>query len=314
LPAALIALSSFSQPAEADEVESDSVDEAEVEPDWIPSIEAGLETFDYNVDTTVVNQINPPAWQGDQSDAERQTMFRIGGELMGPMFEGLPGRPRLFAQGGVQIRLFSSDEIFRDGDPIVPFQPETILAQYPANGLEQFELPGEFTGQGSEITGRFENPSWYAGLGLAFSVPIGTNTLLYIKPSIQYSLEKIDLSGALTTVDEPVPRVDPTPCGTSPPTSPPPPCIREFFIHRSRDKSSTTDHSVGAGIEVAVVPFRKVRPIRVSLYAEARFLWLVSGSTTRLADPDGVATYSITRDDFGIKGGGGLRFSWLGFD
>jgi hypothetical protein len=43
-------------------------------------------------------------------------------------------------------------------------------------------------------------------------------------------------------------------------------------------------------------------------------MWLVSDSTTRLADTNGVATYSITRDDFGIKGGGGLRFSWMGFD
>jgi hypothetical protein len=141
-------------------------------------------------------------------------------------------------------------------------------------------------------------------------VPIATNLLLYIKPSVQYSMEKIDLPAGLTTVDEPVPRVDPIPCGTSRPD----PCIREFIIHESRTTASTTDHSVGMGLEVAVVPFRSARPIRVSLYAEARFLWLVSDSTTTFADPNGIATYSVTRDDFGIKGGGGLRFSWVGFD
>ena len=137
-------------------------------------------------------------------------------------------------------------------------------------------------------------------------MPIATNLLLYIKPSVQYSMEKIDLPAALTTVDEPVPRVDP----------PEPPIIatREFFIHKSRAKASATDHSVGAGLEVALVLFRKARPIRVSLYAEARFLWLVSGSTTRFTDSNGFATYSVMRDDFGIKGGGGLRFSWVGFD
>lgn len=342
LSSAVITLSSFSQSAAADEIEPDSVYEPEPEPEpkpepapepksepkselapppaaaghdlpepsWIPSIEIGLETFDYNVDTTVVNQINPPSWQGNQSEAERQTMFRIGGEPMGPSFENLPGRPRWFAQGGAQIRLFSSDNIFGDGDPMVPLQPELQLAQYPTNGLEQLELPGDFEGQGSAITARFQDPSWYAGLGVAFSVPIGTNRLLYIKPSVQYSMEKIDLSGALTTVDEPIPRVDPLPCGVREAQQ----CIREFFAHRSREKTSTTDHSVGAGLEVALVLFRSVRPIRVSLYAQARFLWLVSGSTTRFADSDGVATYSVTRDDFGIKGGGGLRFSWVGFD
>ena len=156
---------------------------------------------------------------------------------------------------------------------------------------------------------QFQDPSWYAGLGIAFSVPIATNLLLYIKPSIQYSLEKIDLSGALTTVDEEVPRVDP----------PEPPLIitREFKIQTSRKNSSTTDHSIGAGLELELVLFRSVRPIRVSLYAQARFLWLVSGSTTRFADLNEaprIASYSVMRDDFGIKGGAGLRFSWVGFD
>jgi hypothetical protein len=291
------------------------------EPSWIPSIEVGLETFDYNVETTVVNQINSPSWDGTQNEAERQTMFRFGGELMGPMFENLPGRPRLFAKGGVQIRLFSSDDIFRNGVSIeelqrvnVPpdeLQPERDMARYIRSGYNGLILPGEFSGQGAAVNARFQDPSWYAGLGVAFSVPIGINRLLYVKPSVQYSRERIFLSAALTTVDEPVPRLDPSPCGTKAAF---PPCIREFFAHRSGDNAWITDHSVGAGLEVSLVPFRTARPIRVSLYAEARFMWLVSGSTTRLADSDGVATYSITRDDFGIKGGGGLRFSWMGFD
>ena len=324
---AIITLSWFAQSAEADEIEPDSVHESEPEPapdppapaavaqeppepSWISSIEIGLETFDYNVDTTVVNLKNSPAWDGNQSEAERQTMFRIGGELMGPMFKDLPGRPRLFAKGGVQIRLFSSDKIFGNGDPIVPLQPERGLIQYNLNGLAQFDLPGFFEGQGSAITGRFQDPSWYAGVGVAFSVPVGINWLFYIKPSAQYSMEKIDLSGVLTTVDEPIPMVDVFPCGIREDD----PCIREFFVHRSSEATSTTDHSVGLGLEVAAVPFRTIRPIRVSVYAEARFLWLVSGSTTRFADSDGVATYTITRDSFGIKGGGGVRFSWVGFD
>jgi hypothetical protein len=287
-----------------------SEDEGPSEPSWIPSIETGFETFDYNVDTTVVNHINPPAFQGKQSEAERHLMFRIGGELMGPMFEDLPGRPRLFVKGGVQIRTFSSDKIFGIGNAFVDVQPEKGIILYGNSGDQGRDLPGDFEGQGSEISARFQDPSWYAGLGIAFSVPIATNLLLYIKPSVQYSMEKIDLPAGLTTVDEPVPRVDPIPCGANLED----PCIREFIIHESRTTASTTDHSVGMGLEVAVVPFRSARPIRVSLYAEARFLWLVSDSTTTFADPNGIATYSVTRDDFGIKGGGGLRFSWVGFD
>jgi hypothetical protein len=336
LSSAIVTLSWIAPPAEADEIEPDSAYEPEPvaepelepapkpdgppppeaarepsEPSWIPSIETGVEVFDYNVDTTLVNLNNSPAWDGTQSEAERQTMFRIGGELMGPMFESLPGRPRLFVKGGAHFRLWSSDQVFGVGDPAVPQEPEEQVASYERRGgVAAKPLPVSFLGQGSAITARIQDPSWYAGLGVAFGVPFGTDRLLYIKPSIQYSMEKIDLRGMLTTVDEPVPMVDPDPCGNNRPD----PCTREFFIYRSNEEANTTDHSVGLGLEVAVVPFRNVRPIRVSLYAEARFLWLVSGSTTRFADSDGVATYSVTRDDFNIKGGGGLRFSWVGFD
>jgi hypothetical protein len=282
------------------------------EPSWIPSIETGFETFDYNIDTAVQNFINPPKYQGAQKEAERQLMYRIGGELMGPMFEDLPGRPRLFVKGGAQFQMFSSDLIFRDGDPYVEGEPESGINGYDALGALNKDLPDAFVGQGSEISARFNNPSWYAGLGVAFSVPIATNLLLYLKPSIQYSVEKIDLPGGLTTVDEPIPRLDPPSCGTAP--GRPTPCLREFIIHRSRATKSTTDHSIGAGLEVALVPFRSARPIRVSLYAEARFLWLVTDDTTEFADSSGIASYSVIRDDFNIKGGGGLRFSWVGYD
>ena len=284
------------------------------EPSWIPSVEIGFETFDYDTDSTVQNFINPPAWAGAQAESERQLMFRIGGELMGPIFEDLPGRPRLFAQGGVQLRTFSSDQVFILGDPSVPLEPESSTGRYLNLGDLGQTLPGDFPGQGGEIFAQFQDPSWYAGLGVAFSVPIAKNLLLYLKPSVQYSMEKIDMSGSLTTVDEPIPRVDPVNCPQTPNNPQSVPCVREFFIHRSRAFGRSTDHSVGPGLELALVLFRSVRPIQVSLYANARFMWLVSGSTTEFADPNGVAAYSVSRDEFAVRGGGGLRFSWVGFD
>jgi len=325
LSSVIISFSWFAQSAEAEESEPPAAAaDGLSEPSWIPSVETGVEVFDYNVDTAVVNHINGPRLGGNESEAERQTMFRIGGELMGPMFEDLPGRPRLFAQGGVQIRAFSSDDIFGNGKFAVGIEPERGINVYHVNGDLGKTLPDSFAGQGSAISARFQDPSWYAGLGVAFSVPIGADMLLYIKPSVQYSMERIDLSGTLTTVDEPIPRVDPLFCNTGQHLDPdkrPPPCIREFFPHRSAQDATITDHSVGAGLEVALVLFRSVRPIRVSLYAEARFMWLVSDSSTTLAndtktldEPNGVASYSVVRDEFDVKGGGGLRFSWVGFD
>jgi len=275
------------------------------EPSWIPSVDLGFEIFDYNVKTTVDNRINAPAWAGTQKEASRQDMFRIGAELMGPEFESLPGRPRLFVQGGVQIRMFSSDEIYDVGDPGVFNEPEGQVASYDNGGNTLGKnLPTDFEGQGADVFGTFRDPSWYAAVGVAFSMPIATNLLLQVKPSLEYSLEKIDLASRLTTVNELNPHQDPD---SNTPT-------RNFVVARSRTADTTTDHSVGAGLEVALVLFRHFRPIRVSLYSEARFMWLVSGRTTTFGDAAGVASFSVARDEFGIKGGGGVRISWVGFD
>jgi hypothetical protein len=247
----------------------------------------------------------------------------------------------------VQLRAFSSDRIFRIGKPFELKQPESGLLRYENAGPRAFDFPLEFEGQGSQIDARFQDPSWYAGFGVAFSVPIATNLLLYIKPSVQYSMEKIDLSGGLTAVDEPDQNLGPDPSdavrnctgrgGILP-------CVREFVLRKSRATDSTTDHSIGAGLEVELVLFKSARPVRVSLYAGARFMWLLSNDTNGfadrppflgcsveahrapdpappfvctpdIADADGpIASYSVVRDDFSIRGGGGLRFSWVGFD
>jgi hypothetical protein len=126
--------------------------------------------------------------------------------------------------------------------------------------------------------------------------------LLYIKPSVQYSAEEIGFAGKSTTVLEPNPSADPERG----------PYTREFEVHRSDADSSTTDQSVGPGLEVAVA-FASTRPVRISLFGQVRFLWLVSDDTTSFADPDGSATYSVERDDTVTRGGAGVRFSWVGW-
>jgi hypothetical protein len=320
-PAPAVAPKPEVEPAQEPVTKAEVAPEAEgiPEPSWIPSIETGFETFDYNTKTTVENRINPPAGEGTQHEASRQLMYRIGGELMGPAFEDLPGKPRFFVKGGVQIKTFSSDKMFALGDPTIAGEPQSSVNSYYLQGNFKGEnLPTDFVGQGSEVFGTFQDPSWYAALGVAFSVPIASNLLLQIKPSLQYSMEEIDLTGAFSIVDEPNPLpdgvMDPDPCGTAPKNPQPPPCLRVFDVYQSRGDASTTDHSVGAGLELALALFRNARPVRVSLYTEARFMWLVSGSTTTFGDPAVPASFSVERDNFGIRGGGGVRLSWVGFD
>ncbi len=324
--AALVALLFFAIPVQADEIEPEpepgpdvvSEEEMFLGPAWIPSIEAGFEGFSYDVDTTVLNLVNPDlddpqSWSDAQGGSVNQLVFRIGGELMGPMFEDLPGRPRLFVQGGVGFNAFSGEDVFKLGIPDVADEPLDGIARYYTNGPQAQDYPFDFKGQGSWFNAKFQSPSWYAGLGIAFSLPTSGDLLFYIKPSVQYSVQEIDFTGRLRAVEDTSPpgTVDPDPCGTL--QDPPVACPRTFEIHESSAKLSTTDHSIGPGLEVAMA-FGSTRPIRFSLFGQVRALWLVSGTTNSFTDPNGVASYRIVRDGLVVKGGIGLRWSWVGFD
>jgi hypothetical protein len=279
--------------------------EDDEEPDWIPSLSFALDAFPYGTTTTVENHLNPPAQEDKQSNPSNQLMYQIGGELMGPMFEGLPGRPRIFVQGGVGMKSFSSDNIYRVGDiggsaedEITTFQ--TRLAAEKMRRCEDEDPPscstmeaGDVGGQGSEIDAEFQNPSWYAALGVSFNMPVHEKLLLQVKPSVAYSGENIDVVGKFTTVIEP--------------------SADMFEVYRGTAEASTTDHSLGMGLELALVLFRSVRPVTTSLFVDVRMLWLISDPTTTFSDPAGLATYTVTRDEFGVRGGAGLRFSWMGF-
>jgi hypothetical protein len=229
------------------------------------------------------------------------------------MFEDLPGRPRLFVQGGVGIATFLNDRVFELRNPDDPKEPEAGFADYGVSGPGQRDYPADFEGQGSWLDADLQDPSWYAGLGIAFSVPTSTGLLFYIKPSVQYSMEDIDFEGKLKWVEDTSPpgTVDPPPCQPQPCTEGP--FIRTFEIRESHANFSTTDHSIGPGLEVAMA-FLSSRPIRISLFAQVRALWLVSDKTNSVTDPNGVASYSVERNDFFFKGGAGIRLSWVGFD
>jgi hypothetical protein len=138
-------------------------------------------------------------------------------------------------------------------------------------------------------------------LGVAFEIPVANSLLLRVKPSVAYNLEKVDLSGQLTTVIERDP-------------------LNEWFVaHRGAASDTMTDHRLGCGLELGLVLFRSARPVTTSLYLDARFLWALGDTTTTFSTdsdsephPD-LATFTVDREPFTIRGGAGLRFSWLGF-
>jgi hypothetical protein len=335
--AALVALLFFAIPAQADEIEPESEPAPQAEPEaepepvpepepepvpdvvseeveefsepaWIPSLDVGFEGYNYDVDTTIVNLNDPSSRSGTRSESVNQVVFRFGGELMGPDFlKSVPVALRLFVQGGVGIHAYSSDRVFEIDDPDVPFEPGEDILKYHRFGARAHILPNGFQGQGSWLDAGFQDPSWYAGLGIAFSIPTSGGMVFHFKPSFQYSVEQIDFTGKLKTVDEPIPRLDPDPCGANASS----PCLREFRILESNANSDTTDHSIGPGLEVAMA-FRPFGPIQISLFGQARVLWLLNDAVTSFGDE--VASYSVERNDRVWKGGAGVRLSWVGFD
>jgi hypothetical protein len=278
----------------------------EYDPPWTPSIMLGFDTFSYDAEATVENNLNPPAHEGTQTNPKTQLRFQFGGEVMSPMLP-LPGRPRLFVQGGGELGTFSSDRIFAIGD--LNGDPEADILQFKT--LRQRDIlagcklevpwtcltsePGAFEGQGSRIDAKVRSPAWFAALGVSFDVPMTSALLLQVKPSAAYNVETVDLSGQITTVEL---------------TNP---VNQKFAVHRGSASDSSTEHSLGFGLELGLVMFRSARPVTTSLYADARFLWALGDTATTFSDPGGLATFTVDRENFMIRGGAGVRFSWLGF-
>jgi hypothetical protein len=290
------------------------------EPRWIPSLRFGFDTFEYATQATVRNDLNPPRNAGTENSETRRFQFQLGGELMGPILDGLPGHPRLFAQAGTQFKPFSSNSVFDlgvGGDTETDINSFRIAlanakALFPNNPMNWPLVPDAFEGEGSEIDAEFQNFSWHAALGVGFTFPLADALLLELKPSIAYNIDRIDMTGSITTVRDTgqtelllVERPPPGPGGDSFQSVP------IFEIHRGNASEPITQHSLGPGFELGLVLFRSTRPVRVSLYADVRFLWVISDRTTEFSDS--VATYEVERDPFGIRGGAGLRFSWVGF-
>lgn len=308
-------------------------DTADAEPAWIPSLSIDFEAFDYSTKSTVTNLVNPPAQEGSVSNSSGQLLVRIGGELMGPRFEDVPGQPRLFVQGGVGINTFSASKIGEIGT--LQGDTEGDIQLFRITRRQDFIFgcttrnpptcitadASDFAGQGSELTGRLETPEWNAALGVAFDVPLWSSLLLQVKPSVTYNYENVRLGGRIRTVVE----------------EPPGPTYPEqevFTLYEGTGSSSSADHSLGLGLEFDLALWRST-PIRASLYLDTRFLWLLtdpvttfqdsSATQTSFPDPpppnpppimtptDPVGAYRVERDSFEFRGGAGVRFSWVGF-
>lgn len=307
-------------------------DDGPPEPNWIASLNVGLEAFDWKSDETVTNHINGPAWAGESDDSIRLYLLTFGGEIAGPAIEAVPGRPRIFLGGGIGLPSSTTDQTFSLGqEPSKTNETERDIDSYlfvlenatrPPTPPREFPIPcqdrtpqtcpfpkllpdengkADIDGQGSDIRVSFDTVTWFANAGISFDVPVFDTTLVQIRPSIAYRGERVKIESRLTTVtlDELVFDYPP---------------IADFTIHRSRPGAkNNVAHHLGPRLELAAVLSREARPIRTTLFVEGSYLWMLTDHKETQTDPGGIATFTVKRKTHGVRGGVGVRFSWIGW-
>ena len=107
-------------------------------------------------------------------------------------------------------------------------------------------------GQGSEVEFRVDN-QLYAGIGVAFSVPLGERSLM-VRPSVDYFRQWFEVSGEVATLEEVAP---------------------DDLVER-RVSGSADDAYDAVGPRLALDVFVVQRgPIRISLYAQTQFYFIL---------------------------------------
>jgi hypothetical protein len=219
----------------------------------------------------------------------------LSAQLLAPPFESLPGSPRPFVQAGYYF--FLSDEfdtLAADGPQPEDFNKLRTDPTRPQSRL-RIELLGE------------PKSRWFAGFGAAFRLPVDTYEV-YLKPSVNYAEERIDVTGQITsTVADPPPI--PTPTGQ----------VEFSKTNAFVDSQVVREISLGLGLDVLI---GKLGPMGVGLAFDLFASFPVDGGKTRFVvanpcdkggcNPAGSGAFSADVGQTQFLGSVGLRLSWLG--
>jgi hypothetical protein len=265
-------------------------------------------------------------------------------QLMTPAIQVIPGRPRFFLLGEIQLLFPPTRDIAKEGDPSSVRLPDTRteLQATPALTLN---------GVGSSTTSEIQTLSWGAGVGVAF--PFGfRGRRLWLKPSAAWTRYEIDVEGVVVAglKDDPVP-------GTYPRSElgPPDPLIQPttdwpFWGSQVREvnlsgSGSKTYDGIGPGLELEMIAGR-FGQIGVSLFVNANayrilgdrevafsarddtlpalpYVWAPSdpgpprvseipGNPNGLPADTYTASWSFEVDPWLFRAGVGVRFHWFG--
>lgn len=269
-------------------------DAADAPPDWIPALTIGFDLSSQRGDGQMTNTLGP--WVEpltgtiDGGNPIRSPVIAFGGQLTGPALAERAGRPRPFAHAGYQHWTVSKTTIAKEGNPEDPFEfpPDTPEAR-----------PEDALGQGSQLSYRVDG-SWWAGLGVDFTVPIGARHV-QIKPSFDYFGESATVESLVKFVS-----------GAQGD-------LANWQTVSLQGGDSLLFHAIGPRLAVETELVRR-GPVALSMYAEMAFFWVIAGERTLqftvTGDLDGnpvSSTADFRKDPMIGQGGVGLRLSWLGF-
>lgn len=231
----------------------------------------------------------------------------VGGsaELMTPGLQSLWGRPRLFVRTDLSGAFGTERKVARERTPSQlpdPFPTEPYISEEGIPGI------------GSETTAEVQPFAIAAGAGVAFSLDLGGRRFR-IKPSVEYSREEIDFTGAVI-------RAVNTDTGIEGQVNIQPKPSQWFGVTIHGDEKQVFQ-GVGAGLELEMDTVR-AGPFMLSLFIDGRGVKILgdrkvefSGQTT-VSNPALIPTtntftadWEFEKKPWSFSGGVGIRFRWL---
>lgn len=301
--------------------EADWSDEEEVEQDalqsefWVPSTSFSVSVHEEELD--LVGE-NPVAFSINNTESRTLVALRFGAELMSPVVDDLPLKPRFFVAGGVlwsppgnslnKIRHETVEvDDYRDYNlPAALRVFERQLEGNPTSTNFSGRTADSFEGQGNHVWGRQRNNAWYASVGSVFTLPRSGYSVRF-RPSVEYAGEVFDNEGEFSLLIDRNLGLDPAPDPYAP----------DFSLNTIALSKRETYHSLGPGMELELVN-QLDGGILLSFFMQTRFMWIVndpgvkfSGDSRDLSDLE----FDVERKRFNFRGGMGIRLGFrdLGF-
>jgi hypothetical protein len=245
---------------------------------------------------------------GSESTTLLSSVFRFDGAFYTPSIIAGGGAPRLFVHAGALVPLSEDFAALRENqeflatNPIIRFAPYNSFCPTGPNRDVVDGKPVVSCDHAATADVNYDI-SWYAGLGVEFTLPIGQRRFR-LRPSVDYFGQPLRFDGSVTRVDrtEQNPNLDPPTVAGE--------IIREPTVSVS---ASELVHALGPRLTLDVEVAR-LGAFSLNPFLEAQLYWILSERdfTFRGQSADGSADFRVKLRPLIAQGGAGLRVVWRG--